>query len=146
MRWSSVWIAAVLAGCYSYERMDTPIPAVGQDVSLDVTRGEAERLAPRFGPEVRTLTGRIVDASDSGVTLVVTATTDRRSFQAPWKDQRVEVPREAIEALRERKLSLGRSALLGGAIVSAGVGAAAAFSGGGSGPPIAAGGPGQTSQ
>jgi hypothetical protein len=134
-----------LTGCYSYLPLDTPNPAQGREVSVDITSAGADSLARMLGPGVRAISGRVIEASDSGLMLAVTSTRDRSDFEAPWKGERVTIPRGMMDRVRERRFSVGRSALLGGAIVGAGVGAAVAFSGGGAGG-ISPGGSSQTPQ
>lgn len=117
----------LLAGCYSYRSMppvDVAMPGPGTQVEARLTTAGAADLAQQIGPDVLLLEGQIVSVDSSGVTLAVNRVETARHIGSDWKGEHVALPRADIASLRERKLSVGATALLGGL---AGGGLAAAF-------------------
>ena len=125
------WIAAgALAGCYVYRPLDTVEPRVGARVSADLTDVGSDTLARYVGPGVTSLRGGVVSAEQAAVTLAVTSVMDRAGQQQFWKGERVRVPRGAVRDFEQRRLSVGRSVLLGAALLGSSLVAWQAFAGG----------------
>ena len=119
-----------LAGCYVYRPLDTVEPRVGARVSADLTDVGSDTLARYVGPGVTSLRGGVVSAEQAAVTLAVTSVTDRAGQQQFWKGERVRVPRGAVRDFEQRRLSVGRSVLLGAALLGSSLVAWQAFAGG----------------
>ena len=121
---------AALAGCYVYRPLDTVEPRVGTRVSADLTDGGSDTLARYVGPGVTSLRGGVVSTEGAAVTLAVTSVMDRSGQQQFWRGEPVRVPRAAVRDFEQRRLSLGRSVLLGAALLGSSVVAWEAFQGG----------------
>ena len=121
---------AALAGCYVYRPLDTVEPQVGTRVSADLTDGGSDTLARYVGPGVTSLRGGVVSTEGAAVTLAVTSVMDRSGQQQFWRGEPVRVPRAAVRDFEQRRLSLGRSVLLGAALLGSSVVAWEAFQGG----------------
>ena len=121
---------AALAGCYVYRPLDSVEPRVGTRVSADLTDGGSDTLARYVGPGVTSLRGGVLNAERAAVTLAVTSVMDRSGQQQFWKGEPVRVPRAAIRDFAQRRLSLGRSVLLGAALLGSSLVAWEAFQGG----------------
>jgi hypothetical protein len=127
-----VWIAAALAcsaltGCYTYrplEGVGTQLPPVGTKVEVGLTQAGSTAFATQVGPDVRYLVGQVLQADSSSIVLAMSATETTRRVNYPWKGEQVSIPYDKVASIRERKLSVGGSALLAGA---AGGGLIAAF-------------------
>lgn len=126
----------VIAGCYVYAPAAHPI-AQGDNVRLFLNdRGRAE-LAALVGPSVRSLTGDVVAATDSQLTLSVRESASIRGVSSEWNGERVTIGTSLVDSARTHRISALRT-------VAAGVGGVAfvalvraAFGGGsngGSGP------------
>jgi hypothetical protein len=78
------------------------------------------------------------------VQLAVRGTVDRRGVSSPWRGERVSLPRDAIQTVERRRLSVGGTSLLGGglAVGLVALGRALGGSGSASGPGGTAGGRG----
>src|SRR5213594_937977 len=120
----------LLAGCYIYEPLDTVEPQVGTRVSADLTGYGSDTLARYVGPRVAALRGYVVSAENTNVVLSVTSVTDRSGQEQAWQGERVRVPRLAIQDFQQRKFSLGRTLLLGAALLGGSVAAWDIFKGG----------------
>jgi len=129
-RLPSLVAVAALAGCYVYRPLDTVEPRVGTRVSADLTDGGSDTLARYVGPGVTSLRGGVVSTEGAAVTLAVTSVMDRSGQQQFWRGEPVRVPRAAVRDFEQRRLSLGRSVLLGAALLGSSVVAWEAFQGG----------------
>jgi hypothetical protein len=136
-------VALVLCACYA--NVPTQLSTARPDTKLVVALTDAgsDSLARYLGPGVETVDGRLLQNSDSGVSLAVTQVTMRSGAEQFWKGETVALPKYSIATVQERKLSKPRTILLGAAIVAlgftvklAGVGDnTAGGSKGGGGPP-----------
>ncbi len=98
----------------------TPKPDV--DVSLDLTDAGRISAANQLGPEVRSVTGRIVSSTETDVTLAVRDVSYLRGQETHMSGESVTFKRTELSAATERQFSASRSLLLAGAIlVAAGV-------------------------
>ena len=126
----SLVAVGALAGCYVYRPIDTVEPRIGTRVSADLTDVGSDTLARYVGPGVTSLRGGVVNTEGAAVTLAVTSVTDRSGQQQFWKGEQVRVPRVAVRDFTQRSFSLGRSVLLGAALLGSSLVAWEAFQGG----------------
>ena len=126
----SLVAVGALAGCYVYRPIDTVEPRVGTRVAADLTDVGSDTLARYVGPGVTSLRGGVVNTEGAAVTLAVTSVTDRSGQQQFWKGEQVRVPRVAVRDFTQRSFSLGRSVLLGAALLGSSLVAWEAFQGG----------------
>ena len=74
--------------------------------------------------------GYLVSAENTNFVLSVTSVTDRYGQEQSWRGERVRVPRLAIQDFQQRRFSLGRTLLLGAALLGGSVAAWDIFKGG----------------
>ena len=125
--------AAVLllaAGCYSYRPLSAPVPAAGTRVQATLTGEGADSLASRLGPNVRAVLGDVVRADSAGLTLAVDAVEDRWGDRDDWQGEPVHIPQRFVRRLQERRLAVGGTGLLGGAVAAGLFALTRAFGGG----------------
>lgn len=110
-----------LGGCYQFVPVGAPGPGENARVVVSLTdRGRVE-LAPRLGPNIRRVGGQTVQSGDRSITLSVTSIDYLTSSEVQgWTGERVEISRELIADLRERRLSRARTALFAGFVAAAG--------------------------
>jgi hypothetical protein len=125
--------AAVLlltAGCYSYRPLSAPVPAAGTRVQATLTGEGADSLASRVGPNVQAVLGDVVRADSAGLTLAVQAVENRRGDRDGWLGEPVHIPSRFVRRLQERRLAVGGTGLLGGAVAAGLIALTRAFGGG----------------
>ena len=107
----------LLAGCYTYRPLENPAPPPGERVSAQLTTEGSQRLTGQIGPEVLHVEGDVVSADSAGLDLDVIEVESIRGIRSDWHGEHVRLPREAVAGLQQRRLSVGGTTLLGGAIV-----------------------------
>lgn len=123
-------LALVLAaGCYTYAPLSTPQPTPGRRVQADLTDDGIDSLATRIGPGVRVVDGDVVHADSAGLTLAVREVENLRGERSDWKGEAVRIPQRFVQRLQERRISVGGTGLLGGAIAAGVVAMTQAFGG-----------------
>lgn len=116
------------AACYQHVPVDRPVPAPRTRVSAQLTDRGSLDLAPRIGNMIDRVEGSVVEASDSTLVLAMSAAIDRRGITTSWTGETVELRRDQIASLRERKLSHTRSWIVAAGIIALAA-VAAGFSG-----------------
>ena len=106
--------ATLTGGCFRYTLVDSPSPPLGTEVRLELTDAGAVSLAPLVGNRVELVDGRVVSVADTGLTMAVTATTDRTGIETGWRGERVVFPRSALGGVHRRTLDRKRSYMVGG--------------------------------
>lgn len=126
-------LAALLAAaCYRTTPVTTPSPDSGVQLVVDLTDAGSVQLAPKLGTRIESVRGTVADETETGLLLLLQATVNRTGSEARWQGERVEIPRDYIASMRERRFDKGRSILLAALLVG-GVIAAGGILGGGSG-------------
>src|SRR5947207_13709142 len=110
-------VCGLLAGCYFYEPLRTTEPQVGTRVAAELTGYGSDTLARYVGPSVTSVRGYVVSAENTNVVLSVTSVTDRYGQEQSWRGERVRVLRLALQDFQQRRFSLGRTMLLGAALL-----------------------------
>jgi hypothetical protein len=143
-------LACLVAGCYSYRpvgQVDTASPDPGKRVELQLTDQGGRTMVSQLGPDAQTVDADMIRSDSSTITVAVWQVEDSHHAQTQWRGEQVVVPRDAIASLRERRLSVAGTGVLGGLIAGGALVAYEAFKGSGevqgSGP---ASGPGQGQQ
>ena len=116
---------------------------VGAEVVATLSDAGAVQMAPQLGAQLESVRGRVVEASDSAITLTVLATTTRSGVETLWNGERVSLPRTIVVDVRGRRLDRKRTILvtvlsltgviLAGGILSGGSGFDGFIGGGGGG-------------
>jgi hypothetical protein len=123
-------LALVLAaGCYTYGPLSAPQPVAGTRVQADLNDDGIDSLANRIGPGVRAVDGNVVRADSAALTLAVREVENLRGERSDWQGEPVRIPRRFVQRLQERRISVGGTGLLGGAIAAGIVAATQAFGG-----------------
>jgi hypothetical protein len=123
-------VLLLTAGCYTYRPLSTPMPAAGTRVQATLTGEGAESLAGRVGPNVQSVLGDVVRADSAGLTLAVRAVENRRGDRDGWQGEPVDIPLRFVGRLQERRLAVGGTGLLGGAVAAGLIALTQAFGGG----------------
>lgn len=109
----------LLCGCYVSVPVNTPSPALGTKVEVQLTDDGSQSLARYLGRNVTGVDGRLVSANDSSLSLSVSQVSLSDGDDQFWKGEQVALPRNAIATIRQKKLSVWRSGLLAGALLAA---------------------------
>lgn len=120
----------LLAGCYTYRPLPGPVPAAGARIQVALTDAGADSLTSRIGPGIQLMDGDVVRADSNSLTLAVREIEDRRGERNDWLGEAVVVPRRFIREMEQRRMSVGGTGLLGGAIAAGLVAATAAVGSG----------------
>ena len=97
-------------GCYTSVPVWNGAPSPGQEVTVGISDRGRVALAPRIGEGALQVSGRLVEATDSGFTLSVRGVRYiAGSEPMRWNGERVAIPREAISGVQERRLSRTRT-------------------------------------
>jgi hypothetical protein len=114
-----VAILPLLGGCFSYTAAvtDRPVPAHVVELTLN-DRGRIA-MESHIGTDVLTIEGAVASVADSSFVMnVQRLTTIGGSFQS-WAGEPVTFRLEYVRGIRERKFSVGRTALLVGSATAA---------------------------
>lgn len=108
------FIAALLASCYRYTPTTTPTAAIGSYVRLAL-RDPGPELMRVLGAETVAVEGQVVNASDAGYTVAVTATLKPPTVSTAmrrtvWASEHVVIPLSAVSSTELRSLDRGRTA------------------------------------
>jgi hypothetical protein len=117
---AALFLVPQLTGCYTYVPLDSSARPVGTHVSVGITDRGRVALAPQVGPEVRRLNGRVLQNTDSALVLSVASVRYLEAAASErWTGERVQVSRDFLSEVAERRLSPGRTALAGGLFAAA---------------------------
>lgn len=108
----------LLAGCYTYRPLSSPTPLPGQRVSAQLTTEGSRDLTTQIGPEVLHVEGNVVSADSSGVDLDVLEIESYRGIRSGWHGERVRLPLVAVAGMQQRRLSIGGTGLMAGALTA----------------------------
>jgi hypothetical protein len=138
----SVLLAVWTAACYTYTPTQVSAqPAPREQLRIELTPTGTDSLARVLGPGVKTVDGRLIQATPESIELGVTQITMYTGLEQYWKGESVTIPKQYVQGLDTRTFSLGKTGLLAGVILamllalSAGTGYGGIFNGGTGGPP-----------
>jgi hypothetical protein len=100
-------------------------------VQVALTDGGSDSLSSRIGHGIQQVAGNVIRADTGAVTLAVREIENVRGGRDDWLGESVVVPRRFIRDIQERRMSVGGTGLLGGAIAAGLVAATAAMGSGG---------------
>jgi hypothetical protein len=118
IRLNLIALVAVLSACYTYRPLSGPTPAPGQRVSAQLTTEGSRDLTGQIGPEVLHVEGNVIEADSSGLDLDVLEIESYRGIRSDWHGERVRLPREAVAGMQQRRLSIGGTGLMAGALTA----------------------------
>ena len=126
MRRSRRALAAVLlAGCYTFEPVQGPTPAVGTEIAFDINDAGRVALGGSMGPEIVQIEGRLVEKGSADYLVAVTTVHLLRGGEQVWSREPVRIKSEYVSSVYEKKFSAVKSVALG----AVGVGVVAALAG-----------------
>ena len=108
-----------VTGCYESLAVRTSVVPVGTEVSLAITDRGRVALGKQLGEGVTRLNGRVADASDSVYVVKVSSVEYVASPIGHWSGEEINVSRDYIASVAERRLSRKRSWLAAGIAVGA---------------------------
>jgi hypothetical protein len=133
MRATILWVGlALLMACYVYDSEHLPSPAPGTAVEAQLTGDGTEALTRLLGPDIVAVQGHILESTSTDLVLSLNSVTPKGQDRIGWKGEQVRIPVSAVAKVQQRRFSLGRSILIGGAAIGALVAASGAFEGEGS--------------
>ncbi|HET6680848.1 MAG TPA: hypothetical protein VFG84_06575 [Gemmatimonadaceae bacterium] len=112
---AGVMLVAALPACYSYHVVPTEQLSVGKSVRARLSADEATRLQGVLGRTDRTLDGRLMASSDSGLLMAVPTS---RIGPEGITHQRILVPRSSLLEVEERRLDRFRTGIVVAAITA----------------------------
>lgn len=121
----------LLGACYFYDSVEQPAPVAGTRIEAELTGAGSDELASQLGPQIATLRGHLLETDHSSLLLSINSVTVRNHERTSWKGEQVRIPLSTVSKVHQRKFSLGRTLLLGGAAIGGLVAALVAFEGGG---------------
>lgn len=107
----------LLCGCYVTVPLATTSPGAGTRVHVQLTDTGSGELARYLGPNVVSVDGRLLQATDSNMALSVNTVGMRDGDEQYWKGEAVSLPKVAIATVQQKKLSRWRSGLLASAFL-----------------------------
>jgi hypothetical protein len=133
MRTSALILAFVVAGCYSYQPLETPTPTSGTQVEAELTDAGSLQMANQIGPGVISVRGEVVESDSQAVLLALRSVMGRNEQETFWNGEQVRIPTTAVARLQQRRFATGKTLVFGGALFGGLLLAAKAFIGGGEG-------------
>ena len=118
---------SLLAACYSYRPVDPVAPKPGTRLALTLTPQGVKLLTLQLGPQVASVEGDLLEADSTAIRLALRRAEDSRRVGTKWNGEEVTIPRDVIEKISERHLSIGATAIASGLAVGGMLGAYAAF-------------------
>ena len=125
-------VPLLLSACYTSRPLQSPQPAAGTRVVIQLTEQGSEQVAPLVGPRVAVVEGAVESASPVDWAVYVSRVERRDQTEMLWNRERVMLPRAAFASAEERRLDRGRSYALAGGLTLAALVVARVFSGLGS--------------
>jgi hypothetical protein len=117
---------------------------VGSRVELELNDEGSRALAGEVGLGAERLRGTVVSADSAGLRLAVQAVENTRGEPTDWNGEQVRIPRQYVERMQERRLSVGGTGILGGAVAASLIAAYELFGGKSTAQGPLGGGPGGT--
>ena len=110
---------AMLTGCFQY-RAAPPgaVVSAGEPVRVELTDVGRVAVAPMAGEGIDQIDGIVESFAPDALSLRVTAVR-RRSESETWTKERLQVASKDIRSMSVKKFSVGRTAVLVGAVVVA---------------------------
>jgi hypothetical protein len=119
VRFSLCSVAIVASGCYANVPIQLSSAQPNTKLVVALTDAGSDSLSRYLGPGVETVSGKLQQTTDSGISLAVSDVTMRSGAEQFWKGETVTLPKYSIGTVQERKLSKPRTLLLSAAIIAA---------------------------
>lgn len=107
--------------CACYESIPVELGTVhpGTKLRISLTDAGSDSLARYLGPGVQSVDGKLIQTTDSGVSLSVSQIAMRSGLDQFWKGETVVIPKYTLATVQQRRIAKTRSILLGGVLVAA---------------------------
>lgn len=110
--------ALIVSGCYVRSAVRGPAPVPGTEVEVTLSRSDTTQ-ATALGSNVHVLDGRVVASGPDTLALAVTRALDYGGAATQqWHGDRIALPHSAIEKVERRRLSVVRTGILVGGVVT----------------------------
>lgn len=109
----------LLCACYESIPISLGNVAPGMKLRVSLTDAGGDSLARYLGPGVERVDGKLIQKSDSTVSLSVSEISMRSGQDQYWKGEAVVLPRYSVATVQQRRIAKTRSILLGGALIAA---------------------------
>ena len=117
--------AVLLVGCYTFEPVQGPSPAVGTEIAFDINDAGRVALGGSMGPEIAQVEGRLLEKGPAEYLVAVTDVHLLRGGEQVWSKEPVRIKSEYVSSVYEKKFSTARTV----ALSAIGVGIIAAIAG-----------------
>ena len=115
----SVMLALWTAACYTYSPTQISAqPAPHEQLRIEITPTGTDSLARVLGPGVKTVDGRLIQATPDFIELGVTQVTMYTGLEQYWKGESVTIPKQYVGTIESRSFSLAKTGLLTGVILA----------------------------
>jgi hypothetical protein len=122
--------AVLVSACYTYQPLANADPTRGQPVQIQLAPQASERLVRIYGPNIWQLDGTVAAVESDTLRVLVDVARTPAGIESYFKNDPVSLARGEIESMSRRKLAVGSTILLGGAVVGGLIGTSAALTGG----------------
>jgi hypothetical protein len=111
----------LISGCATYAPVGARVAAGPATVRLSLTNAARSESIGTLGTQIVTLEGEVRSVSDSTVTVAVTEVGRAAADNEAVRNQTVMVPVRLIDRAERKKILVGRSLLLAGALTAAAI-------------------------
>ena len=112
-------LLCVVCACYESVPVELGRVQPGTKLRVSLTDAGSDSLARYLGPGVESVDGKLIQTSDTGVSLAVSQVAMKSGQDQFWKGETVVIPRYSLATVQERRIAKTRSFLLGGIFVAA---------------------------
>jgi len=112
-------------GCYTFEPVQGPTPALGTEVAFDINDAGRVALGGSMGPEISQIEGRLVEKGAEDYLVAVTAVHLLRGGEQVWSKEPIRIKSEYVTSVYEKKFSKAKTI----ALSAVGVGIVVALAG-----------------
>jgi hypothetical protein len=119
VRFSICSVAVLACGCYTSVPIQLAAAPPSTKLVVALTDAGSDSLARYLGPGVETVSGKLLQNGDNGISLAVTQVTMRSGAEQFWKGETVALPKYSIGTVQQRQISKPRTILLSAAILAA---------------------------
>jgi len=118
---TGVVVATTLVGCYTLQPTGGPVPELGKVVGFDINDVGRVALGGAMGPEIDQVEGKLIAKDTTGYLVGVTSLHLLRGGEQVWHGEQVQIKKEYVSSVYQRRFSPSRSA----ALAAVGIGAVA---------------------
>ena len=99
-------------GCYTFEPTGSAVPDPGVVVALEINDAGRLALGGSMGPEIAQVEGRLLSVDQAAFRVGVSNLRLLRGGEQAWSGEPVQINREFVSSVRERRFSSGRTIAL----------------------------------